>query len=220
MAGGTRGATRTEWLDHPGRVSYWAFVDYATTARTRPDFKSKGFAHIGRETEDGTDNLVLVLARAIRGGRTWLKVRLPILPNNSTGWVPADDLSSLRVVHTWLKLERSRLRLTLIRKGRVIFKAPVGIGAPGTPTPAGNFYIRDELTSFPPGTIYGALAFGTSGKSATLTDWPKGGVIGLHGTNQPQLIPGRISHGCVRLRNHDITRLAKLLPIGTPLTIR
>ena len=115
---------------------------------------------------------------------------------------------------------QQKARITLVRKGRVIFRAPVGIGAPGTPTPAGNFYIRDELTSFPPGTIYGALAFGTSGKSATLTDWPKGGVIGLHGTNQPQLIPGRISHGCIRLRNHDITRLAKLLPIGTPLTIR
>jgi lipoprotein-anchoring transpeptidase ErfK/SrfK len=53
-----------------------------------------------------------------------------------------------------------------------------------------------------------------------LTDWPGGGFVGVHGTNEPQLIPGRISHGCVRLRNEDILRLARLLPVGTPVTIR
>jgi len=206
-------------LDHPGRVSYLAFVDFWTTARTRPDWHARRVARLALKTEDGTDNVVLVLARARRHGRTWLQVRLPILPNNSVGWVPADDLSSLRVVHTWLKVDRARQRLTLVRNGRVVFKAPVGVGRPESPTPAGNFYVRDKLTGFPPGTIYGALAFGTSAKSAVLTDWPNGGVIGIHGTNQPELIPGQVSHGCIRMRNPDIRRLARLLPIGTPLTI-
>jgi lipoprotein-anchoring transpeptidase ErfK/SrfK len=53
-----------------------------------------------------------------------------------------------------------------------------------------------------------------------LTDWPAGGFVGIHGTNQPQLLPGRVSHGCIRMRNSDILRLAALMPIGTPLTIR
>jgi lipoprotein-anchoring transpeptidase ErfK/SrfK len=52
-----------------------------------------------------------------------------------------------------------------------------------------------------------------------LTDWPGGGFIGIHGTNEPQLLPGRVSHGCIRLRNRDIARLAELMPVGTPVTI-
>jgi lipoprotein-anchoring transpeptidase ErfK/SrfK len=68
--------------------------------------------------------------------------------------------------------------------------------------------------------FYGPVAFGTSARSAVLTDWPDGGYIGIHGTNHPELIPGRISHGCIRLRNRDIIRLARRMPIGTPITIR
>jgi len=66
---------------------------------------------------------------------------------------------------------------------------------------------------------YGPLAFGTSARSATLTDWPAGGFVGIHGTNQPSLIPGRISHGCIRLRNADILRLDRLMSPETPLWI-
>ena len=45
-------------------------------------------------------------------------------------------------------------------------------------------------------------------------------MIGFHGTNQPGLIPGRPSHGCIRLRNHDIARFYRLVPVGTPVRIR
>jgi lipoprotein-anchoring transpeptidase ErfK/SrfK len=67
---------------------------------------------------------------------------------------------------------------------------------------------------------YGPIAFGTSAQSQTLTDWPAGGFVAIHGTNEPGLIPGRPSHGCIRLRNPDLVRLARPLPIGTPLEIR
>ena len=65
-------------------------------------------------------------------------------------------------------------------------------------------------------TIYGPYAVGTSAYSA-LSDWPGGGVVGIHGTDQPWLIPGRPSHGCIRMRNRDITFLVYRLPLGTPL---
>ena len=68
--------------------------------------------------------------------------------------------------------------------------------------------------------FYGPLAFGTSARSSVLTDWPGGGFIGLHGTDEPQLVPGRISHGCVRFRNRDILELGRLMQVGTPVTIR
>jgi len=53
-----------------------------------------------------------------------------------------------------------------------------------------------------------------------LSDWPGGGVVGIHGTNQPQLIPGRPSHGCIRVPNAAIKRLWQLMPIGTPVRIQ
>jgi lipoprotein-anchoring transpeptidase ErfK/SrfK len=78
--------------------------------------------------------------------------------------------------------------------------------------------VRDRLTGFS-SPIYGPLAFGTNARSPTLTDWPGGGVVGIHGTNQPSLIPGRVSHGCVRLTNAAILKLGKLMLVGTPVTI-
>ena len=66
---------------------------------------------------------------------------------------------------------------------------------------------------------YGPVAFGTSARSETLTDWPGGGFVGIHGTDRPDLLPGRVSHGCIRMRNDDIVELARLMPVGTPVTI-
>ncbi|CAA9524883.1 MAG: Protein erfK/srfK precursor, partial [uncultured Solirubrobacteraceae bacterium] len=47
-----------------------------------------------------------------------------------------------------------------------------------------------------------------------------GGFVGIHGTDRPDLIPGRVSHGCIRMRNPDILRLGRLMPVGTPVVIR
>jgi lipoprotein-anchoring transpeptidase ErfK/SrfK len=122
------------------------------------------------------------------------------------------------MVDTRLVVDLERLRATLYRRGRTIFSAPVGVGTAAAPTPRGHFYIRNKLTGYR-SDFYGPIAFGTSARSAVLTDWPAGGYIGIHGTDAPQLIPGRISHGCIRLRNPDIVRLNGLMPLGTPLTI-
>jgi lipoprotein-anchoring transpeptidase ErfK/SrfK len=146
-------------------------------------------------------------------------VRLAILPNNSTGWVRGDKLRRLFAVHTHLYVDRTRMTATLKRDGLTIFKTRVGVGRPASPTPRGEFYIRDNLTNFSD-PFYGPVAFGTNSRSAVLTDWPGGGFIGVHGTNRPELLPGRISHGCIEMRNAGLLKLARLMPIGTPLTIR
>jgi hypothetical protein len=212
-------AAPAQAAQHGQTVSRWAFVDARVAAHVSPAAHSRVVARLGTKTQDGTDELVLILSQRHARDGVWFRVRLPILPNNSTGWVRASHLSQPRTVHTWLRVSRARERLALYRDGRAVFTARIGVGAPATPTPAGNFYIRDELTGFPPGTLYGPLAFGTSARSAVLTDWPQDGVIGIHGTNEPGLLPGHVSHGCIRMRNADILRLATLLPIGTPLAI-
>jgi lipoprotein-anchoring transpeptidase ErfK/SrfK len=147
-----------------------------------------------------------------------VQVRLAVLPNGATGWIRRDALGGYVVVRTHLFIDLHRLTATLMRGHGVVLRASIGVGQPRWPTPRGHFYVRDRLTEFG-NPFYGPIAFGTSARSPVLTDWPRGGYIGIHGTNQPRLIPGRISHGCIRLRNHDIRRLARLMPIGTPITI-
>jgi hypothetical protein len=206
-------------LSNPDGVSRFAAVLQPVAAHARPSASSRVVGRLTTRTPEGTTNIVLLLSRVDLNGSLWIRVRLPILPNNTTGWVPRAALGGYNRVTTHLLVDTNRLRATLYRNGHSIFTAPVGVGKPGTPTPHGQFYIRNELTKYA-NAFYGPLAFGTSARSAVLTDWPAGGYIGIHGTNEPGIIPGRVSHGCIRLRNSDIVRLARLMPPGTPLTIR
>jgi lipoprotein-anchoring transpeptidase ErfK/SrfK len=146
-------------------------------------------------------------------------VRLAVLPNDTTAWVPRSALGGYQFVHTHLVVDLGRLTATLYLDRKAIFRAPVGVGKPEWPTPTGQFYVRDRLTRFA-SPFYGPLAFGTSARSSVLTDWPGGGFVGIHGTNEPGLLPGRVSHGCIRLRNADILHLGRLMPVGTPVTIQ
>jgi lipoprotein-anchoring transpeptidase ErfK/SrfK len=66
--------------------------------------------------------------------------------------------------------------------------------------------------------VLGAYAFETSAYSK-LSDWPGGGIVGVHGTNTPALIGRAVSHGCVRLRNRDIEYLRTVVRPGTPVKI-
>jgi L,D-transpeptidase catalytic domain len=197
----------------------YAFVIRQVTARSAPRRTGAPVARLGRWTPEGTTNLVLTLdgRRTSRG--VWIRVRLPILPANRTGWVPRKALSDWKEVRTRLLVDRGRLRATLYRRGKVVFRAPVGVGKSHWPTPRGEFFIRNQLYGFG-NPVYGPIAFGTSARSAVLTDWPGGGFIGIHGTNEPGILPGRVSHGCIRMRNGDILRLARLMPVGTPLTVK
>jgi lipoprotein-anchoring transpeptidase ErfK/SrfK len=205
-------------LGNPNRVSFWAPIVRRVAARARPTTDSRIVARLGTRTPEGTSNAVLLLQRRESGGQPWLKVRLPVLPNNTTGWVPRASLGGYQAVNTHLLVDRRRLNAVLYRLGRPVFRAPVGIGQRRWPTPAGRFYLRNKLTGYR-SPFYGPIAFGTSARSSVLTDWPAGGFVGIHGTNAPELVPGRVSHGCIRMRNGDIVRLARLMPPGTPLSI-
>lgn len=209
-----------EVLSRPGQVSRYAFVLKRAIARRTPSGKARAVARLRLKTQDGTDELLMVLERTHDArGRPWLRVRLPILPNNSTGWVPEEAMGRLRRTRSWLIVDRRRLRATLIRAGKVRFRVRIGIGKPRWPTPKGEYYVRDRLSGFD-SPVYGPLAFGLNARSSVLTDWPGGGFIGIHGTNEPYLLPGRVSHGCIRMRNRDILRLDRLMPVGSPVTVR
>jgi hypothetical protein len=198
----------------------WAAVERTVAARAAPGGAARVVTRLSTRTPEKTTNIVSVLdRRPDESGRLWVRVRLPVLPNNTTGWVPRSVLGGYHSVDAHLVVSLRRQRATLIRDRRTIFRARIGIGMPQWPTPTGDFYIRNKLTRYA-SPSYGPVAFGTNARSSVLSDWPAGGFIGIHGTNEPELVPGPVSHGCIRMRNHDILELARLMPVGTPLTIR
>ncbi len=203
----------------PETLTRWSYVVRNVVARESPRAAAPAVAVVRSATPVGESNLVVVREmRSDTARREWVRIELGILPHASTGWVPRTALGALHTVRTRLVVDRKRFRAVLWRDGSAVFRAPIGIGEPRWPTPRGEFYVRERLADFGD-PFYGPIAFGTSARSRVLTDWPGGGYIGIHGTDRPELIPGRISHGCIRLRNADVLRLARLMPLGTPVTI-
>jgi L,D-transpeptidase-like protein len=197
----------------------WGYVAKVRSVFERPSRHAHRVAKLHIYTEDDFPEIYVVLARwRAPDGLVWLRIRVPMRPNGVTGWVHESALTDLVTVHTAIRIDRRHQRLTLFRDGRRIFRTPIGVGKPSTPTPAGHFYIREKfrVVGVP---LYGPFAIGTSAYAPHLTDWPGGGVVGMHGTDQPYLIPGRPSHGCIRLRNRAIRRLYRLAPRGTPIDI-
>jgi hypothetical protein len=200
-------------------VAHWAYVEVSVSVRSAPHPHARKVARLTTATYHGRPETVLVLGWILGERRTWVEVRYPGL-GDRRGFVPARALSTPRSTRNRLVLDRGKLELRLLRDGRTVFRSPVGVGALGSPTPPGRYYIRERIVPTVPGTVYGALAFGTSAYSPYRTDWPGGGQVGIHGTNQPALIPGRISNGCVRLPDANVLKLGKMLRIGTPLLIK
>ena len=209
-----------ERLSDERTLTRWAHPLRRSTIRRTPVPDSPRVDTLRLLTEDRYPEVYVAL-RSRRGtdGRVWIQVRIPAPPNGRKGWVRRSMLGPFDAVRTALTIDKRRSRATLRRAGRRIWTAPVGHGAAGTPTPSGRFYVRERIRNLAGDPLYGPWAFGTSAYSA-VSDWPGGGVVGIHGTDQPWLIPGRPSHGCVRVRNRAIRRLARLMPIGTPVRVR
>jgi hypothetical protein len=204
-------------ISNESTITYWAYAVTPGPVRSAPRPGARVIDTVHLLTEDGFAENYLVLAQEVYPHETWFEIRLPGRPNGRTGWVREQTLGALRVTHEHLVVNERSQRLTLYRWGRKIFSAPVGIGKPSTPTPTGHFWVREKFRVIAD-AFYGPYAFGTADYS-TLSEWPHGGVVGIHGTNEPSLIPGAPSHGCIRMKDGDIANLWPLLDVGTPLTI-
>ncbi len=206
--------------DYQRGYARWAYTAVpAVPIHRQPRSNSPRVARLHLLTEDGLPEVYeLINEKVDANGTTWVHVMIPMRPNGRTGWVPRKDLGPFHVVRELLIVNRPTRTLTLLRSGRVLFRTRVGVGKPSTPTPAGHFWIREKfpVSGVP---LYGPYALGTSNYSNVETDWPGGGVVGIHGTDQPQLVPGAPSHGCIRLHNAAITKLYGMVSVGTPLII-
>jgi lipoprotein-anchoring transpeptidase ErfK/SrfK len=149
----------------------------------------------------------------------WVEVQLPARPNGSQGWLPPGSAHLLRDGYR-IEVSLQLHRITVLRDGSQIYAGPVATGAPGTPTPVGLFYIRVLLHTTDPSSVYGPYAYGLSAHSEALTSFDGGDAeIGIHGNNDASVLGQSVTHGCVRIDNAEISQLAGLLPLGTPVQI-
>lgn len=188
-------------------------------ARISPSSSAPSIASFARITKLGSPQVFLLKEQLLgRDGVTWFRALLPVRPNGTSGFLRGTDIH-VRTTPYRLVLDRRRFRLRLYRGCDLVKTVRVGIGTGKTPTPVGQFYLTSLIKLPDPGTLYGPYAYGLSGYSEVLEWWKFGGIIGLHGTDDPSSIGKRSSHGCIRMRNRDIRALVKLLPLGTPIVI-
>lgn len=124
----------------------------------------------------------------------------------------------------------AEMRLYLFRgPGVPAMSFPIGIGREGWETPTGTTTIvqkRRNPTWVPPASIRARdprlpaqVPPGPNnplGAFALNLGWPS---YVIHGTNKPDGVGRRVSHGCLRLYPEDIERLFDLVEVGTPVTI-
>ena len=200
----------------PAGVSTVAYVRVKRVAVYPRPHAKRALLTLKKHDRNGTRRAFLV--REVRG--KWLHVYLPTRPNGSLGWVRSRAVKQYTDGYRLVVRLRTH-RLHWFRGRKLLATYPVATGTASTPTPRGLYYIVELLQPDNPGGSYGPYSFGLSAHSNVLKTFAGGdGRVGLHGTNEPGLIGTSVSHGCIRLRNAAIRRLARVLPLGTPVVIR
>jgi hypothetical protein len=190
--------------------------------RARPSSTARRVAVLDQFRPDFRPQYVLALSKLEdkkTGKPAWYRISVPGRPNGRTGWVPAAALE-LRPVHKRLVIYRGARRFEFWHGSRLVRAGKVAVGAPGAETPLGLFYVtwKFDPSIDPDWAILGTYAFETSAYSK-LTDWPGGGIVGVHGTPWPELLGQAVSHGCVRIANENIEFLRSRVTLGTPVEI-
>jgi hypothetical protein len=207
-------------LSNESTVTTWVHPVEELPIYVHPDLHSRRLGRVHLSTEDGFPEVYLLLASHTDAqNNEWVRLWLLGRPNGRKGWVLRSAFGGFHVTHWSIVVSRSKRTLTAYYNGHPRMVAPVGVGKPSTPTPAGRFYIRERFRITSRKNPYWPYALGTSDYS-TLSEWPGGGVVGIHGDfGEPQFIPGDPSHGCVRMRDADILWLAPRITLGTPVHI-
>jgi lipoprotein-anchoring transpeptidase ErfK/SrfK len=190
-----------------------AAVPAVAVYRSRDD--AKPFVTLKNPTASKVPLVFLVQEQ----GTDRVRVLLPLRPNGSQGWVKARDVKVLQ--HDYrIVVSVGQHTLTVYKGQSVVMKERAGLGTSTTPTPGGVFYTKELIKPPTPNGAYGPYAYGLSGYSQVLDEFLGGqGEIGIHGTNDPAGLGKNVSHGCIRISNEAITKLATMLPLGVPVQI-
>ena len=190
----------------------------AVAVRKTPDPRARVIKLMHQFRSDFRPQEMLAVRKATGSdGKVWYRVSIPMRPNGTYGWIPADTVS-LRPTHSQIVVNLGTRTIDLYRFGKHKWHGKVAIGAPGRETPVGHFFVAARFVPYHD-PFLGVFAVETSAYSK-LTEWPGGGVVGIHGTSLPQLLGQAVSHGCVRVSNTTARHLKTLAPLGTPIWIK
>lgn len=153
----------------------------------------------------------------------WLHVDLPTAPTGSLGYIRSADVTVECIAYR-ITVNRQDFTLTLTNQGEPVFEPfPVGLGSDQRATNPGTYFVTELLIDPRSNSPYGTGAYGIDGYSDNpdiVADFPNtGGQVGIHGTNQPDLLPGNVSNGCIRVRNEHIEQMKPVVPLGTPVDV-
>jgi len=194
-------------------------VSGSVAVRAAPDVHARRLRVLRRFGPDGQFKVVLAIARRrASNGVWWYQLSLPGRPNGLRGWVRGDLVDLRPVVNRIVvRVGARRLEVRRISDDRLLMRGVVAVGRAGAETPLGrDFYVQGRY--LPSDPFYGPFVLVTSAYSR-LSDWPGGGLAGIHGTDRPELLGQAVSHGCVRVANSVALALENLAPLGTPVDL-
>jgi lipoprotein-anchoring transpeptidase ErfK/SrfK len=194
-----------------------AAVEHGRTIALRAKPNGRVVGHMSGSTEFGSPTVLSVVAS--RGG--WLGVTSTALPNGAVGWVKAKGGLQMRHTRMAIQVDLSKRVLELRDGDRIVRRARVAIGRPGSPTPRGRFAITDKLSGAQYGAYYGCCILALSGHQPhTPAGWQGGDRLAIHGTDSPGTIGTPASAGCLRASDRDLRVLMRRVALGTPVFIR
>jgi lipoprotein-anchoring transpeptidase ErfK/SrfK len=212
-------------VDAPSRLhgSTVARIVAPAFARARLSSSRRGW-HVSTQTSwSGQPQQLLVLDAAERDGQEWVKVLLPVRPNGSAGWVPRNKVVLSRTRY-WIEVRTRARRVTVYRDGARVRGFSAVVGASATPTPHGLAAIYERNRQPDPDGFLGPWALPLTALSDVLESYGGGpGRVAIHGRAGASLrdpLGSARSHGCVRVRNRDVSWLARTIPVGTPVRLR
>lgn len=137
------------------------------------------------------------------------------------------DTATLPTVHVSVKEEM----LTVLAGDKLVAAFPVTVGSQQTASPIGHWKVQGVAKM--PNFRYDPKMLSKGERSSNFHMLPPGpnnpvGVmwialnkkgIGMHGTNDPDSIGRSASHGCIRLANWDVVKLAEMVKAGVQVTV-
>jgi lipoprotein-anchoring transpeptidase ErfK/SrfK len=169
----------------------------------------------------GNPVVLQITERAVDAtGAGWLRVLLPTRPNGSQGWIrESNTIVSADPMRIRISLKRHTL--SVFRSGKLIRRVGVALGARATPTPRGRFAVYQEVRE-PGYSPLGPWALHLTAHSNVLFEYAGGpGRVAIHGARGTLWAEAGTnpSHGCIRVPDPGVAKIAGLVRPGTPVEI-
>jgi lipoprotein-anchoring transpeptidase ErfK/SrfK len=163
-------------------------------------------------------------AWVLRRRGDWLQIPTT-LPRRSRAWIRRSVQRPLQRTRLLVRVDLSERTVVVTHGARLLMRAPVGVGAPRSPSPVGATSISERIRVTPVGELsahaYGPVVVALRMWQLTPSPgFPFGGMMAFHGSRDRAAVGTASSAGCFRMRDADARRLARLVRAGTPVIIR